>query len=498
MAIEEGGARAYMAAYNAHNGTPCTTHPVLAAVTRAEWHHDGIACTDAHALQFLVSAHRAYPDLYQAAAAAVHAGITQFLGDYADSVRGAVERGLLGEADIDRAIRANFRVMIRLGLLDPPALVPYAVVGDGAEEPWFSDEHRSVVLRATRKSIVLLKNDGGLLPLDRGALGSIAVVGPLADRVLIDWYSGTPPYMVSPLEGIRARVGRGAAIRAVTNNDDSDAVRAARECEVCIVCVGNHPTGDGPWAEVARPSYGKEAVDRRSLELEDEALVRRVVAANPRTIVVLLTSFPYSIAWTQDHVPAIVHLTHNSQELGHALADVLFGDFNPAGRLVQTWPRSVDQLPPMTDYDIRRGRTYRYFEGEPLYPFGHGLSYTNFRYADLRVSADSVPAEGGILVTADVQNAGDRAGEEVVQLYARPVGGGSRRPRQALGGFRRVHLEPGETKSIEMAFSARQAARWDENERRFVVDEGELELLVGGSSAILPLRKVVTVVRTMR
>ncbi|HZU83307.1 MAG TPA: glycoside hydrolase family 3 C-terminal domain-containing protein, partial [Polyangiaceae bacterium] len=491
-AIREGGSRAHMAAYNAHNGVPCTTHPFLAEVAAADWGQDGIICTDANALQFLVTAHRRYPDLYEAAAAAVRAGITQFLDDHREPVRGALERGLLAEADVDRAVRCNFRVMIRLGLLDPPALVPYARIGAGGEpEPWDSEAHRSAVLRATRASIVLLKSERGLLPLDRTTLRSIAVVGPLADRVLVDWYSGTPPYVVTPLDGIRRKLDGLATVRSATNNDDSDAVRIARECEACVVFVGSHPTGDAGWAQVSRASYGKEAVDRRSLDLEDEQLVRRVLAANPRTVVVLIASFPYCIAWTQENAPAIVHVTHNSQELGAAVADVLFGDHNPAGRLVQTWPRSIDALPPMSDYDVRRGRTYRYFEGDVLYPFGHGLSYSTFRYVALRAGADA-SAGAPIPVTADVSNTSGRAGDEVVQLYARYADPARPGPRLALVGFRRVHLQPGETRSVVIGFNPRDLARWDERRRRLVVDEGRVELMVGGSSARLEQRVVVT------
>jgi beta-glucosidase len=488
-AIAEGGSRAFMAAYNAHDGVPCTTHPMLREVAVGEWGQDGIICTDGGAFRMLVSEHKAYPDLYAAAAACIHAGITQFLDDYREPVQGALSRGLLREADVDAAVRKNFRVMLRLGLLDPPERVPYARIGEDGAEPWASQEHRAAVVEATRKSAVLLKNDGGLLPLDLAAVGSIAVLGPLADRVLVDWYSGTPPYAVTPLEGIRHKVGARAAVRAVTNNDESDAVLAARASDVCVVFVGNHPTADAGWAQTTRASYGKEAVDRRSLALEDEALIKRVLQANPRTIVVLVSSFPYAIVWTQENVPAILHVTHNSQELGTALADVLFGDCNPAGRLVQTWPRRIEDLPPMMDYDIRHGRTYMHFEGEPLYPFGFGLSYTTFEYARLRSSADTLGERDPVTVAVDVRNAGARAGDEVVQLYLRRPGAAPGAPRLALRGFRRVHIEPGETVTVDFELRGRDVARWDLARRAFVVEPGEVEVCVGGSSADIRLAR---------
>ncbi|MGA7123936.1 MAG: glycoside hydrolase family 3 C-terminal domain-containing protein [Polyangiaceae bacterium] len=493
MAIQDGGSRAYMAAYNAYNGVPCTTHPVLAGVTVTEWKQDGIICTDAGALRLLVSAHRSHPDLVEAAAAAIHAGITQFLDDYRGSVLAAIERGLLGEAEIDDAIRRNFRVMVRLGLLDPPELVPYSSIGESDVEPWETPENRASVLRVTQESIVLLKHDRHLLPFDENELESVAVIGPLADRVLIDWYSGTPPYAVSPLEGIRRKVGSRVLVRQSTNNDVSDAVRLARQSDVCIVCVGNHPTGDAGWAEVARRSYGREAVDRQSLELEDEALVQRVWEANPRTALVLISSFPYCIGWSDANLPAIVHATHNSQELGIALADVLFGDYNPAGRLVQTWPRSIDQLPTMMNYDVRQGRTYMYFKDSPLYPFGHGLSYTTFAYRRMRIDVASIGPEEGTAVRVEVTNTGGLAGDEVIQMYVKHLESRVPRPWLALCGFRRVRFERGETKTVSMELRARDLAYWDTGRECFAVERGKIEILVGGSSANIALRGTVSI-----
>src|ERR1035437_5711902 len=219
----------------------------------------------------------------------------------------------------------------------------------------------------TRESIVLLKNAKHFLTLDKSKLKSIAVIGSRANEVLFDWYSSTPAYVVTPLQGIVGKVGPGVTVTCTTNNDNGHAVKLAAAADVAIVIVGNHPDGGygTPWKQVTLSSYGREAVDRKSITLEEEDLIKKVSAANPKTVVVLVSSFPYAINWTQAHVPAIVHMTHNSQELGNALADVLFGDYNPAGRLVQTWPKSLGQLPPMLDYDIRKGRTYLYFKGEP-------------------------------------------------------------------------------------------------------------------------------------
>jgi beta-glucosidase len=485
MGIVGAGSRAFMAAYNKVNGVPMAVSPILKEVAVERWGQDGIICTDGGAMKLLVTAHKYFPDLEHAAAACIKAGITMFLDDYRGPVRGALATGLLTEADVDRALRPTFRVLIRLGLLDPPSRVPYASVGRGPE-PWLSEEHKALARLVTQKSIVLLKNAKSLLPLDRGKLKSVAVIGPRADDVILDWYSGTPPYHVTPLEGIRSKAGSKIAVRHATDNAGGAAVEAANTSDVAIVVVGNHPTCDGAgWAECPTPSDGREAVDRKSISLEQEALVKEVFAANPNTIVVLKSSFPYAINWTEANVPAIVQMAHNSQEEGNALADVLFGDYNPAGRLTQTWPRSIEHLPPMMDYDIRSGRTYMYFKGEPLYPFGYGLSYTTFAYSSLRASAEEV--------SVDVKNTGRRAGEEVVQLYVSHVDSKVARPIRELKGFRRVALRPGETKTVTIPLGPERLAYWDEKEDRFVVEPGRVRVQVGRSSADLKLAATVRV-----
>ncbi len=484
MGIVEGGARAYMAAYNAYNGIPCTVHPILKEITVEEWGQDGIICTDAGALTMLVTEHAYYPDPEMAAAASIKAGINQFLDRYREGTDGALEAGLLAEADIDAVLRGVFRVMIKLGLLDPPERVPYSQIGqEGEPEPWLSDAHKALARLATQRSIVLLKNEDQLLPLDEEAISSIAVIGPRADDVALDWYSGTPPYAVTALEGIRARAGRDVTVTYAKDNEDGAAAELARAADVAIIVVGNHPTCDAGWAECPTPSDGKEAIDRRAITLEQEALVKEVWRANPRTVVVLISSFPFAITWTDHHVPAIVHLTHNSQELGNGLADVLFGEVAPGGRLVQTWPRSMDQLPPRLDYDLRNGRTYMYFKGEPLYPFGHGLSYTTFAYDNLRLSTAELRPEQSVTVSVDVTNAGARAGDEVVQLYVQHLTSAVERPRKALKGFRRITLLPGETHNVELTLSHEALAYWDADRGRFAVEAGRVRVLVGSSSA---------------
>jgi beta-glucosidase len=494
MGIVEGGARAYMAAYNAVNGVPCTVHPILNDVTVKEWGQDGIICTDAGAFRFLVNEHKYYPDLEHAAAGALKAGINQFLDRYLEPVTAALQKNLLTEADLDRVLKGEFRVLIKLGLLDPPRMVPYSAIG-GTDDPWMADKPKAVARLVTRKSIVLLKNKNSLLPLDKKSLKSIAVIGPRADQVLLDWYSGTPPYTVSPLEGIKAKVESSVTVSHAAGGEE--AVRLARAADVAIVCVGNHPTGGegAAWAKVSVPSEGREAVDRQSLTLEQEDLIKQVYAANPRTVVVLVSSFPYAINWTEDNVPAILHLTHNSQEEGNALADVIFGDYNPAGRLVQTWPRSIDQLPPMMDYDVRHGRTYMYFKGQPLYPFGYGLSYTTFKYSKLRTSAPSIKSDGSINVSADVTNTGQRDGEEVVQMYVTHLNSMVDRPLKELKGFKRIEVGAGQTRTVTLTLRGDQLAYWDSAKKGWAVENGTIRVHIGPSSAEAKLSRVVRVAK---
>jgi beta-glucosidase len=496
MGIVDGGARAFMTAYNSWNGIPMIVNPVLKNVAVKEWGQDGIICTDGGAFTLLVKAHRYFTNYDVAAAAVVKAGITMFIDRYQDSLSNAVAENLLGESDIDESIKGNFRVMIKLGLLDPPDGNPYATIGRLSEpEPWLSTDHQTLARRITQESIVLLKNSKNLLPLDKTRLKTITVIGARANEVLPDYYSGLPPYVVTPLAGIKNKVGAGVVVNFATNNDDGEAVKLARAADVAIVCVGNHPNGgyNMPWAEVSLPSYGRESVDRKSITLEDEELIKQVYAANHKTIVVLVSSFPYAINWTQQHVPAIVHLTHSSQEQGNALADVLFGDYNPAGRLVQTWPQSLDQLPPMMDYNIRDGRTYMYFRGKPLYPFGYGLSYTRFKYANLKTSSSALDRNGSLTVSVDVKNTGARMGDEVVQLYVKHLNASGPQPMEELKGFKRVTLQAGEHKTVEILLPATALGHWNSDQHTFEVEPDKAQIMVGSSSADIRLQKTIQV-----
>ena len=503
MAIEDGHANAFMTAYNSWNGTPMIENPVLRDVVMKVWGEDGIICTDGGALTALVKDHKAYKTMPEAVAATVHAGINQYLDEYKPAMEEALKQGLINEAELDRNLRGVFRVMIKLGMLDSTEMVTQARIGsdDGAgkvlaADPWWSAE--ALARRVTDESIVLLKNDAvvsgaKLLPLDAKRVKSIAVVGPYANEVFLDWYSGTPPFAVTPLEGIRTRAGEGVKVM-YAKGDDLGAVSAlAKSVDAVIVVIGNNPTCGAGWNVCPTASDGKEAIDRKSMVLEQESIAKAALAVNPRTVVVLQASFPFTTTWTEEHVPAVVEMVHNSEEQGDGLADVLFGDYDPAGRLTQTWVRDEADLPPMMDYNIRDGRTYMYAKAKPLYAFGFGLSYTSFAYSHLRVSTPVLKDGETATVSVEVRNTGARAGDEVVQMYVSHEGSGVERPMEELKGFVRVSLKAGEMKTVTLPLAAKALAYWDEKTKAFAVEKDRVEIKVGGSSDDLPVKAVVQV-----
>ncbi len=493
MGVIQGGSRAYMAAYNKVNGIPAMVHPML-KITQKEWGQNGIICTDGGAYRLLMTDHKYYDDKYIAASAIIKAGINQFLDNYPEGVYGAISNGYLDETDLDNVLRGVYRVMFKLGLMDSDTKNPYSQIGKTETvDPWLTQKHKDLALLATQKSIVLLKNEANTLPLQKEKLKTIAVIGNNANGVFLDWYSGTPPYTVTALEGIKNELGDNIEILFTPNNTDGLAVEYAKKADVAIVLVGNHPTCDAEWAKCPKPSNGKEAVDRQSLTLEEEDLIKLVYQANPKTVVGLISSFPYAINWTQEHVPAIIHMTHNSQELGNAFADVLFGDYNPAGRLTQTWVKSITDLPDFLDYDITKGRTYMYSIKEPLYAFGHGLSYTTFNYSNLKTDKNVLKDNDSITVSFNIKNTGKRNGEEVVQLYIKHLNSKKQRPIKELKSFKRLFINAGETKMVSLILKAKDLEYWNTNKQQFQLEQDQIELQVGGASDKILLTKKITI-----
>jgi beta-glucosidase len=485
----EAGSSSLMLAYNAWNGVPCTCYPKIFDILH-KWGMKGKLITDAGGYRFIVDAHKYMDSPVESVAACVKCGVSQYLDRFQPYLDQAFEQGLITEKEIEDAGRGNLYVMLKLGLLDAdPYANPYGEIGtEGEPEPWLTEEFKDRALLVTQKSAVLLKNENALLPLDADAITKIAVIGNHADSVLQDWYGAKPSYSVSALQGIRNAVeGKNIEVKFLDLDHDGSAEKLAAWADVAIVCVGNHPVNTpkwalAPWGVTTKLSEGREAVDRQSLELDSEDLIKIVHRANPNTVVALISSFPYTINWTAEHVPAIVHMTQCSQELGTALADVLFGNYNPAGRTCQTWVKDILDLPNMLDYDITKGRTYMYFRGTPLFPFGHGLSYTSFDYSNLQLEK----TEDGLKAIVDVTNTGDRDGEEVVQLYIRFPGDAA---DKRLKGFERVPVAKGETVRVEIPVSKMDLSLWSEEKGDWQVAEGRAEVMIGASSSDIRITK---------
>ncbi|MGI5292187.1 glycoside hydrolase family 3 C-terminal domain-containing protein [Nonomuraea polychroma] len=595
--VASGLATGVMAAYNLVNGRPCHVSPLIETELR-RWAeptgHELFVVSDAEAPSNLVDLEHYFDDHAESHAAALKAGIDSFTDHGEDSatpvgrLREALGRGLIDEDDINRAVRRQLSLRFRLGEFDPD-LDPYAAIGPEVID---CAEHRALALRAATESVVLLKNNG-LLPLT--GTPRVAVIGPLADTLFEDWYSGTLPYQISVAAGLdealgeivrvegadrialrarstgellggssfevvdwgggaftlrdaatgrylsvqddgspaadrevlktwfinetfrlepvpggvvlcNVRTGRYAAVdpvdgrlsvtaetpaaaecweRELLHDGTAEARAAAEDADVAIVVLGNHPLING-----------RETEDRRNLALPagQEALLRAVAEVRPETVLVTMSSYPYALDWADKHLPAMVWTSHGGQETGRALAAVLLGEADPGGRLPQTWYRGDDELPHPLDYDIiKAGWTYQYHRAAPLYPFGHGLSYTEFAYGDLRLSSGTLTTDGAVDVSMTLTNTGTRPGSEVVQLYVRALNARHEAPRLRLADFHKVVLSPGESRELTFRLSAEHLAHWDVAGGAFTIDPGDYEVLVGRSAGDITQAAPITV-----
>lgn len=602
-AIEADAATGVMTSYNLVNGRPSTVNPDLNDVVRKWTDQDLLNVTDAFAPGNLVTPQQYYPTITEGDAAALRAGIDSFTDNSADSgptttaINSALQQGLLKVPDIDTAVSHILSVRVRLGEFDPGGGKYGSIDASVINSP----AHQELARKAADEGTVLLKNSAAL-PL-KASQKNVAVVGPLADTLYTDWYSGTLPYAVTPAKGIASKLGTSVAtsegvdrialrdtatgkyvtagtgdtgaplketadtgtttqfdafdwgsgiltLRSAANgkyvgynwsnfvNDQTqpngwfvqqqfkleqqddgtyllkyagyetaeswwssplylgptdangtlglvskdqaahyaknvvrsgvaDAVAAVKGKDTAVVVIGSMPSING-----------REAHDRTDMDLapSQEALVKAVHQANPKTVVVVENSYPTTLGALQKEVPALLWTSHAGQETGNALADVLYGDVNPSGRLTQTWYRSESDLPSILDYDIiKSDRTYQYFQGKPLYPFGYGLSYTTFRYGTLK------PVAGGYEVA--VTNTGTRSGDEVVQLYTHQRTSRDKQPLKQLKAFQRVSLKPGETKTVRLKIQQKDLAHWDVTRSKRVVESGTYDVMAGASSA---------------
>ncbi len=486
--VQEAHACSIMGAYNRTNGEPCcASKTLLQDILRDEWGFDGYVVSDCGAIADIYKGHKVVETAAEAAALAVRNGCELNCGDTYLALGEAVEKGLITEAEIDRAVKRLFTARMRLGMFDPPEMVPYAAIPYAVND---CPEHRELALRAARESLVLLRNEGGALPLKK-SLRRVAVIGPNAhdEEVLEGNYQGTPSRAITPFAGIRRLLGSFATVRYargcdVSGSDRSgfaEAVELARQSEVAIVVLGLNQglEGEEGQQEGVRAGGTSEG-DRKGLDLPrvQQELLEAVYGTGTPVVLVLLNGSPLAINWAAEHVPAILEAWYPGEEGGTAIAEALFGDYNPGGRLPITFYASVDQLPPFADYAMA-GRTYRFFTGRPLYPFGYGLSYTRFAYSGLVVAPRQVEPGTEVMVTVDVENVGQRAGDEVVQVYLRDMAASLPVPVHELAGFRRIHLAPGERQTVSLTIEPRQMAMINEHGQP-VIEPGEFEVMVGG------------------
>ena len=508
--IREGGAYSLMCAYNRVEGkAACGSDMLLEVILRGEWGFSGYVVSDCGAIDDIYLRHKVVATGAEAAALAVKTGTDLECGRVYTNLVDAVKQGLITEQEIDTAVKRLFLARFKLGMFDSPdrvrwAQIPYGVLDRPA--------HRELARRVARESIVLLKNAGGVLPL-RKDLATLAVLGPNADqwRMLLGNYNGMPADPVSPLRGIREAVGRGTRVLYARGADLADgfpgtdgpsvpaetlaveAVKAARQADAVVLFLGLTARLEGEEMRVELEGFRGGDRTRIDLPAAQERLLERIVAVGKPTVLVLLNGSALAVSWAQQHVPAIVEAWYPGQAGGTAIADVLFGDYNPGGRLPVTFYKSVDDLPPFDDYRME-GRTYRFFKGTPLYPFGYGLSYTSFAYKQLRTSAGTLRADDTLTVRVDVTNTGQREGDEVVQLYVRHLGSRVTRPREDLRGYRRVTLRPGETRTVQFPLVAASLAYWNPDSHRWVVEDEPVEIAVASAAADLRLRRTVRVV----
>ena len=514
-AIQKGGAISVMASYNEIDGVPShASEWLLRDVLRKEWDFKGFIVSDYYAIWELhnrpdTHGHFVAKDKKEACELAVKAGVNIEFPEpdcYLHLVE-LVRKKVLKESQLDELIAPMLFWKFKMGLFDDPYVDPEIaarIVG--------CDANRQLALQAARETITLLKNENNLAPLNPTKLKTIAVIGPNSNRSLLGGYSGVPKHNVTVLDGIRAKVGdrvkvlhsEGCKITVggswnadeVTPSDPAEdrkqiaeAVEVAKQADVIVLAIGgNEQTSREAWNL-------KHMGDRTNLDLigRQDELVKAMLATGKPVIVFLFNGRPLSINYVAENVPVIFECWYLGQECGHAIADVLFGDFNPGGKLPISFPRSAGHLPVFYNYKPSARRGYLFDEVSPLFAFGYGLSYTNFEIKNLRLTKKKIGLKGSTQVLVDVKNTGKRAGTETVQLYIRDLASSVTRPIKELKGFQKIALQPGETKTVSIEITPDSLAFYDVK-MKYVVEPGDFEIMVGSSSRDADLQKIILTV----
>jgi beta-glucosidase len=511
-ALQKGGAVSVMASYNEVDGVPSHANKwLLQDVLRKEWGFKGFVVSDYYSIWELgyrpdTHGHFVAKDKKESCALAVQAGVNIELPDpdcYLH-LAGLVKKGVLKESQLDELVAPMLYWKFKMGLFDDPYVDP-----DEAERVVASDANRKLALKAAREAITLLKNDGNVVPLNLKDIKKIAVIGPNANRSLNGGYSGVPKYDVTVLDGIKARVGNQAEVvysegckitlGGSWNQDEvipsdpaedrkqiAEAVKVAKDANVIVLAIGgNEQTSREAWSL-------KHMGDRTSLDLigRQDELVKAMVELGKPVVALVFNGPPLSINYVSQAVPAIFESFYLGQETGHAVAEVLFGDFSPAGKLPITIPRSAGHVPAFYNYKPSARRGYLFDEVSPLYPFGFGLSYTSFALDNVRLKNKRIKRDGKTTVLVDVRNTGKCEGTEVVQMYIRDLVSSVTRPIKELKGFKKVFLKAGEKQTIDLEITPESLAFYN-IDMKYLVEPGEFEIMVGTSSRDADLQKVI-------
>ncbi|GMQ62620.1 glycoside hydrolase family 3 C-terminal domain-containing protein [Vallitalea maricola] len=491
--VTEGKAEAVMGAYNRVNGEPCCgSHFLLQDILREEWGFEGHVVSDCGALMDFHAYHHITKSPTQSAALALNNGCELNCGDTFEYLLLAHDKGLISEDTIDAAVKRLLKVRFKLGMFDgnedvPYSSIPYEVVA--------CDKHRELALEVTKKSAVLLKNKNNILPLNKNGIKSIGVIGPNANdrRVLVGNYNGTPIRYVTILEGIQNAVNDNTRVYyaegckliepevSMCQEKDSgfsEAISVAKMSDVVIMCLGLSPIIEGEQGDAANSDASGDKI-HLDLPGQQQRLMEEVYKTGKPIILILLNGSAVAINWADDNIDAILEGWYPGGEGGNAIADIIFGADSPSGKLPITFYRSLDDIPSFDDYSMKN-RTYRYFDKEPLYPFGYGLSYTSFEFSNLMLSKDILEMGEELLINVDITNTGKLSGYETVQLYVKDLHASVDIPRYELKGFKKVSLKQQETKTIEFVLKPRQLALID-NDGECKIEPGSFQIFVGGS-----------------
>ena len=495
--VKDAQVKEVMCAYNRFEGDPCCdSDQLLIKILREEWDYQGIVVSDCWAISDFYreeNSHKTHPDSASASAAAVLSGTDLECGNSYLSLMDGVKRGLIKESDIDVSVKRLLKARYELGEMDDPkevswTKIPFSVVA--------SKEHHEQALEMARKTMTLLQNKNNILPLKRGGK-TFALVGPNANDSIMQWgnYNGFPSHTITMLEGIQKAIAEDDKLIHVPGcswvkgeSNIPQTLAQVKDADVIIFAGGISPQLEGEEMGVDLPGF--RGGDRTDIELPaiQRQLLKALKATGKKIVLVNYSGSPIGLEPETQSCDAILQAWYPGQAGGQAVAEVLFGDYNPAGRLPVTFYKNVDQLPDFEDYNMT-GRTYRYFQGEPLFPFGHGLSYTTFTYGDVQLPASAKDDET-IKICVPVTNSGKMDGDETVQVYIKKQSD-TEGPIKALRAFKRVHIPAGQTIQVELELTPKQLEWWDAETNTMRTQAGNFDVMVGGNSEDLQTKTIV-------